>query len=106
MQAYTDLLLGYCPGWTETQRRDQPGSPLNLPGFFGGAYHRAAFPHRQRFDWNGLHGRTLSIAHAPQPGEPAYQPMISRLEEIFDRFQSASQVTLQYEAKLYFGRLV
>lgn len=49
MQAYTDLLLEYCPGWTETRRRDQPGNSLNLPGFFGGDYRRETFPNQQLF---------------------------------------------------------
>jgi Methyltransferase domain len=105
MQAYTSLFLEYSPGWTETQRRDKPGSLLNLPGFFGGDYRRAAFPIQQNFDWEGLRGRTLSIAHAPQPGDPAYQPMFTRLRDIFDGYQHAGQVTIQYETELYYGRL-
>jgi len=105
MLAYTDLVLEFSPGWTETRRRDEPGTSLDLPGFFGGEYRRAAFTHQQRFDWEGLLGRTLSIAHAPQPGEPAYQAMLPRLHEIFDRFEAGGAVTLLYEAELYFGRL-
>ncbi len=105
MQAYTDLVLEYSPGWTETQRRDQPGSSLNLPGFFGNAYHRAAFLIEQHFNWEGLCGRTLSIAHVPQPGEPAHQPMFSHLRGIFERYQHAGQVTVHYETELYYGRL-
>ncbi len=105
MQAYTALALEYSPGWTETQRRDQPGSPLDLPGFFGGPFKRAAFSTQQRFDWDGLRGRTLSIAHAPQPGHPDYEPLLSRLRGLFDRYQSDAQVTILYEMELYYGRI-
>jgi SAM-dependent methyltransferase len=105
MQAYTDLVLDYSPGWTETLRRDQPGSSLDLPGFFGGVYHRAAFSIHQFLDWNGLRGRTLSIAHVPQPGDPVHQPMLTRLRDIFERHQNNGQVAIQYETELYYGHL-
>jgi SAM-dependent methyltransferase len=105
MQAYTKLILENCPGWTETERRDQPGNALNLPGFFGGEYFRAAFPLQQHFDWDGLRGRTLSIAHVPQPGDPGYQTMFPLLRDVFDRFQFGGQITLRYETEVYYGRL-
>ena len=105
MQAYTRLVLEYCPGWTETQRRDEPGNPLDLAGFFGAEYTRAAFPIEQRFDWDGLRGRTLSIAHVPQPGDPACQALFARLREVFDRFQTAGGIAIQYETEVYYGRL-
>lgn len=105
MQAYTDLVMEYSPGWTETQRRDEEGSSLDLPGFFNAVYHRVVFPNHQHMDWNGLLGRTLSIAHAPQPSEPAYQDMLPRMKKIYECFQSTGQVTLLYETELYFGQL-
>lgn len=105
MQAYTSLVHKYSPGWTETLRRDQPGGSLDLPGFFGSTYHRTAYPIQQFLDWNGLCGRTLSIAHVPQPGNPTHQPMFSRLHEIFNRYQNNGQIAIHYETELYFGRL-
>jgi SAM-dependent methyltransferase len=105
MQAYTGLVLEYSPGWTETLRRDQPGSPLDLPAFFGSEYHRTAFPIQQSLDWNGLCGRTLSIAHVPQPEAPAHQPMFTLLRDIFGRYQTNGQVIIQYETELYYGHI-
>jgi SAM-dependent methyltransferase len=105
MQAYTGLVLEYAPGWTETQRRDGPGSSLDLPGFFGGAYRRRAFPHPQALDWDGLRGRTLSIAHLPPPDDLAHALLLDRLREAFERHHRRGQVTLLYEAELYYGRL-
>ena len=105
MQDYTNLILEVSPNWTETLRRDQLGSTLDLPGFFNLAYQRTAFPIHQSLDWDGLRGRTLSIAHVPQPAHPAHQPMFTRLQDIFDRYQSSGQVVIQYETELYFGHL-
>ena len=106
MQAYTSLILAYSPGWTETRRRDQPGSAVDLPGFFEAAYQRRAFPNQQRLDWEGLCGRTLSIAHVPPPEDPAHLAMFAHLRDIFERHQTDGQVTILYETELYFGRLV
>jgi SAM-dependent methyltransferase len=105
MQTYTDLVLEYSPGWTETLRRDHPGISLDLPGFFGGDYHRSTFPVHQFLDWNGLYGRTLSIAHIPQPEDTARLSMITRLRSIFDQYQNNGQVAIYYETELYYGHL-
>lgn len=105
MQDYTGLILEYSPGWTETLRRDQPGSAVDLPRFFGGLYHRAVFPIHQCLDWNGLYGRTLSIAHVPQPDDPMYAPMFTRLGDIYERYENNGIVEIQYETELYFGHL-
>jgi SAM-dependent methyltransferase len=105
MQAFTSLILAYSPGWTETLRRDGPGSSLDLPGFFGGSYRRTAFPVQQSLDWEGLCGRILSTAHSPQPDDPASMPMFIRLREIFDRYENEGKVTIDYETELYYGHL-
>lgn len=105
MQSYTSLVQKYSPGWTETMRRDQPGSPLDLPGFFGGSYQRTTYAIQQLMDWNSLSGRTLSIAHVPQPGDLTHQLMFLQLHDIFDCYQNNGQVAIQYETELYFGRL-
>jgi SAM-dependent methyltransferase len=106
MQACSELIVAYSPGWTETQQRDGPGSSLNLPGFFGGTYRRSTFPMQQSLDWKGLCGRILSIAHAPQPDDPTYRPMLNRLREIFDRHQNEGIVAVGYETELYHGHLL
>jgi SAM-dependent methyltransferase len=105
MRDYTGVILETCPAWTETQRRDLPGSSLDLPGFFGGKYRRAACPNQQVLDWDGLRGRTLSIAHVPQPDDPAHGPMFTQLGEIFDRYQSSGKVVVPYETEVYYGRI-
>lgn len=105
MQEYTRLILEYAPGWTETLRRDQPGSGLDLPGFFGGCYQRAAFPTRQSLDWDGLYGRTLSIAHLPGVDDAAHPALLTRLREIFEGYQHNSRVDILYETELYIGQL-
>jgi SAM-dependent methyltransferase len=105
LQGYTALVHEYSPGWTETRRRDQPISSLDLPGFFGGEYRRAGFSIQQHLDWDGLVGRTLSIAHAPKSVAPHYEPMLADLRAIFDCHQQAGQVPIDYETELYYGRL-
>jgi SAM-dependent methyltransferase len=102
MQAYTGLVLEYSPGWTETQRRDQPGSSVDLSAFFSN-YQRAAFPIKQVLDWNGLCGRTLSIAHTPAPDDPARTSLLTRLRNLFEQYQNNGHVSIAYETELYYG---
>lgn len=106
MRTYTDLILEYSPGWTETLRRDGPGSSLNLPGFFGGLYQRRTFPMQQSMDWEGVCGRILSTAHAPQPDDAASLPMFARLRDIFNQYQDGGRVAVEYETELYYGHLL
>jgi len=105
MQAYTSLVLEYSPGWTETLRRDQPGSSLDLPGFFGGDYHRVTFPIQQSMNWDSLRGRTLSVAHIPPEEDPARLSLLTHLRNVFERYQNNGQVAIHYETELYYGHL-
>lgn len=59
----------------------------------------------QRFDMNGLIGRTLSCSYAPQPGDPRYEPMIAELTRLFDEHQQDGIVTFEYDTEIYIGRL-
>ncbi len=105
MQEYTHLIRETSPGWTETFRRDQLGSGLDLTGFFDNNYHRATFPNQQSLDWDGLYGRTSSIAHVPQPDDPAHAPMLAQLKNIFAHYKNNGRVEIQYETELYYGQL-
>ncbi len=56
-------------------------------------------------DWDALRGRLLSSSFAPEPGHPAHEPMLTRLEEIFNRWQVDGKVTFLYETKIYYSQL-
>jgi len=59
----------------------------------------------QTFDFEGLKGRLLSSSYAPQPGSPAYEPMMRELKRLFTQTSSANQVAFQYLTRVHHGRL-
>jgi hypothetical protein len=47
----------------------------------------------------------LSSSYTPQHGHPSHLPMISELRRIFEAHQNSGLVRMEYDTKLYFGRL-
>ena len=61
--------------------------------------------HRQFFDFDGLKGRLLSSSYAPEPGQPDYEPMLARLNTIFEDHQHAGKVSLDYDTQIYTAQI-
>lgn len=59
----------------------------------------------QHFDFESLKGRTRSASFTPEPGDPNFQPMISKLEEIFNAHEIQGVVDFEYDTKVYYGHL-
>nr|WP_325050009.1 methyltransferase domain-containing protein [Cohnella faecalis] len=77
-----------------------------LSAFFShGGPQLVRFKNGQKLSFESLKGRLLSSSYSPLPGQPAYEPMISELRELFDRNQLNGQVSLDYETELYWGEV-
>lgn len=63
------------------------------------------FGNSQIFDFNGLEGRLVSSSYMPPRNDAGYVPMITDLKQLFDRYQTNNSITIQYETKVYVGRL-
>src|SRR5207249_276970 len=59
----------------------------------------------QVVDYAGLRGRLLSSSYVPLAGQPKYEPMLAELRRVFDLHQRSGQVTIEYDTKVYYGRL-
>jgi SAM-dependent methyltransferase len=59
---------------------------------------------QQRLDFDGLRGRLLSSSYIPKSGE-RYQAMLRELPQLFSAYAADDRVVLQYDTKIYFGRL-
>jgi len=74
--------------------------------FFGArAYEKRMLPNEQRFDFDGLRGRLLSSSYAPAKGHPKHEPMLAELRQIFDAHAEAGRVWVEYNTRVYYGRL-
>ncbi len=63
------------------------------------------FPNYQDFDFEGLKGRVLSASYMPLEGHPKYEPMITELEEIYNKYNKNGIVKMIYKTEVYFGKL-
>ena len=65
----------------------------------------ATFDNRQSFGYEGLEGRLLSSSYSPAAGHPKHRPMVEALRSIFDTHQTEGRVTIEYDTRVYLGRL-
>ena len=103
-RAWESLLLGHALDYREVDhsRFDLP----TMKAFFRPVPVRtAAFQNRQTLDHDGIRGRLLSCSYAPPPGHPGHEPMLAELAEIFGKHSEAGRVTLEYDCRVYYGRL-
>jgi SAM-dependent methyltransferase len=73
--------------------------------FGSGSFEKATFDNEQVLDLEGLKGRLLSISYVPAQGEPGSEDMSRNVEEIFRKHQTGGKVTVEYDTKVYYGRL-
>jgi hypothetical protein len=73
--------------------------------FLGGAMELATFPNQQVFDFEGLKGRLMSSSYAPEPADPAHEPLIAGLEAVFNRHQRDGEIVFPYRTLVYFARM-
>jgi SAM-dependent methyltransferase len=101
LAAYERLLQSY-----KTEEYKEFDLEGEVGAFFGtGGYDYRAFRHRQIFDLAGLEGRVLSSSYVPDKGEPGYGAMIEELERIFTVHEEDGRVAIDYETRMYYGRL-
>ena len=98
---YEQLLENFGTDYEEVKRRDNASMQ-----FFGAIPHQTrTLRNFQDFDYASLEGRLLSSSYTPQPGHPSHDPMLVKLQGIFENHQKSGLVRMQYDTKLYFGRL-
>ena len=56
-------------------------------------------------DFEVLKGRVLSSSYSPQPDDPRYSDMLDELVTIFDQYQEAGTVRLEYDTQIVYGKL-
>jgi SAM-dependent methyltransferase len=80
-------------------------SDERIADFFAGEFGVRSFDNFQSVDFAGLRGRLLSASYVPLAGHPKYEPMLAALRRLFDTHQQGGRVEIEYDAKVYYGRL-
>jgi SAM-dependent methyltransferase len=104
LEQYDRLLKEFASDYEKVNHKNITRETL-VPFFRDGIMHEARFGNFQLFDFEALKGRTLSSSYVPLPGHPNYEPMLARLQELFDRTQQGGSVRFEYVTEVYWGEV-
>lgn len=77
----------------------------NFSRIFGVPFRGLTAPNQQRFDFEGLKGRSLSSSYVPQVGQQRHDELLFALHELFDRYQQSGLVTFDYTTEIFVGQI-
>lgn len=102
LKEYESLLIEYGTDYAVVRHEITEAEAID--GFFTSGYTLHSFPSYQEFDLPSLKGRLMSSSYTPAPGDPAHQPMLEKLENIFSRHQQDGKVIFEYDTRVYLGK--
>jgi SAM-dependent methyltransferase len=101
---YERLLLEYGTDYREVSSKWAEGESIDA--LFGPSeVLTKEFDNEQVVDFDGLKGRLTSASYAPTPGHPNYEPLMRELAALFRRHQRDGRVRIEYDTKVFYGRL-
>ncbi len=104
LRQYEDFLNKFATDYSEVNHKNIDETVFN--SFFGKQnYTLKSFDNYQYFDFEGLKGRVLSSSYMPNQEHKDYDLMIGELEKLHTRFEKNGQVVLEYDTKIYYGKL-
>ena len=103
MAAYERIVTTYGSDFARSGRELVPYESLRE--LFGGNLEQHVLPNFQDLDWPGLRGRLLSASYMPLAGQKGHDPMMTDLRSAFDKHQKSDGVRLEYDTRIYLGRL-
>lgn len=104
LQSYEDFIKMFATDYLEVNHKNIDEKVFN--DFFGeGNYTMRSFDNFQHFDLEGLKGRILSSSYMPTEVHKDFDYMMYILKKIFNRFQQNGKVTIEYDTKIYYGKL-
>jgi len=103
LRDYELLLTSYGTDYQEVRHER---TTAEIAEFFAASPFRTqTFRMQQEFDYPGLEGRLLSSSYTPPPGHPQHQPMLRELQRIYEAHHVNGCVALEYETRVFYGRL-
>lgn len=103
LREYEQLLLEYGTDYKEVRHERTQEA---IESFFSPAsYEVRSFGNGQEVDYAGLEGRLLSSSYVPAKEHPKHDAMIDELHRVFDAHQQAGHVSLDYDTRVYYGKL-
>lgn len=63
------------------------------------------FSNPQEYDFERLKGELISYSYIPNEGDSRYNMMLSKLEDLFEKYNDDGKVILEYETRVYYCRI-
>ena len=103
LRDYEALLLRYGTDYEKVRHENIAGE---IGRFFAPeSFQTQSLDNVQHFDLASLKGRTRSASYTPEPGDPNFEPMFAKLEELFNAHQSGGIVDFEYDTTVFYGHL-
>jgi len=103
LRDYENLLLRYGTDYDKIRHENVASE---IPGFYAPeTFKLKSVDNVQHFDFESLKGRTCSASFTPEPGDSDFEPMMSKLEEIFNAHERKGVVDFEYDTRVYYGHL-
>jgi ubiquinone/menaquinone biosynthesis C-methylase UbiE len=103
LREYEQLLLSYGTDYKEVRHEN---TTTTIDEFFAPtSYQERVYDLRQQFDYEGTAGRLLSSSYAPLAGHPTHEPMMRELQRIFRAHARDGMIELEYNTRVFYGRL-
>lgn len=104
LKAYEDFIKMFAIDYAEVNHKNFNEETFN--DFFGEKNYKVkSFDNNQHFDLYGLKGRIHSSSYMPAEGHKDFDLMMDAMEELFKHFQENGKITIDYDTKLYYGKL-
>lgn len=104
LKVYEDFLQMFATDYKKVNHKNVQNKEVFIP-FFGGDFEEVSFSNTQHLDMEGLKGRVLSSSYMPDENAPDYEFMMYCLKKIFNRYQVNETISIDYQTKLYTGKL-
>jgi len=103
LRDYEDLLLRYGTDYARVRHENVENQ---IDDFYAAEpVTLRSLENLQHFDFEALKGRTRSASYTPEPGDPDFEPLFMELEQIFNTHNNNGIVTVEYDTRVYYGRL-
>ncbi|MDQ3048051.1 MAG: class I SAM-dependent methyltransferase [Bacteroidota bacterium] len=103
LQAYEDFIRMFATDYLEVNHKNIEDKVFEE--FFDGEYKTKTFLNNHLLDLEGLKGRVLSSSYMPAEEHKDFDFMMSVLKKIFTRFQENGTVNIEYDTRIYYGKL-
>ena len=104
MKSYYDLIEKYGTDYGKINHAIVTNDNVIGKFYSPGSFQKKIFVHTHALNYDGLEGRLLSSSYIPLEGE-SFNKMIDELKNIFEKYNENGKVGMEYETRLFYGKL-